>query len=208
MKRIAIVLAALLVAVSANAQIGIIGGLTSSSTKIKDAANDFTSKTISQYHIGITYKIGLGNLLAIQPSLVYNVKGAKMAELSGVGDIDYKTGFIEIPIQIQAGIGLGSLARVYGFAEPFVGYAVTNKVSTNITIAGIENARNTWDNIASKIEYGIGLGVGVELLKHLQVSARYYWNLGNVYDNFSWQSLINAPKGTCNGISVSAAVLF
>ena len=55
-----------------------------------------------------------------------------------------------------------------------------------------------------KVEYGVGLGAGVELFSHLQLSVRYFWNLGNVYD-FSWKTL---PNGKCNGITASLAFLF
>ena len=70
MKKIIIIAATLLAAWSANAQVGIIAGLTSSASDIESAAADV--KNINQYHVGLTYKLGIGNLLAIQPSLIYN----------------------------------------------------------------------------------------------------------------------------------------
>lgn len=202
MKKLIIAAAALLISVSSFAQFGVVAGLTSSSTSLKDAKAEFQSKAIAQYHVGITYKAAIGNFFAIQPSLIYNMKGAKMAELKSTNDINYKTGYIELPVQLQAGVGLGSLARIYGFAEPFLGYAVTNKVE-----GGSMTLKDKWENVSSKFEYGVGLGAGVELFSHLQVSVKYYWNLGNVYD-FSWGAVKDATKGACNGISASVAFLF
>ena len=204
MKKLIAAAAALLISVSSFAQFGIVGGLTSSATDIKSAVSDFQSKTINQYHVGITYKLALGNILAIQPSLVYNVKGAAMESVTGISDINFKTGFIELPVQIQAGIGLGSLARVYGIAEPFIGYAITNEV----TMSDIKNT--DWDNVKNRFECGIGLGAGVELFSHLQVSVRYFWNLGSVYgSDISIGSVTKTiSESKCNGISLSAAFLF
>ena len=200
MKKLIIAAAALLISVSSFAQFGVVAGLTSSSSSLKDAKTDFTSKSIAQYHVGITYKLAMGNILAIQPSLIYNVKGAKMAEVKNASDLDFKTGFIELPVQIQAGVGIGSLIRVYGIAEPFVGYAVSNEVTG-------ETLKDKWSNLASKFEYGFGLGAGAEIFKHLQVSVRYFWNLGDVYD-YSFSTITETAKGNCNGISASIAFLF
>lgn len=205
MKKLIIAVAALLISVSSFAQFGIIGGLTSSSSNIKDAWANY--KAINQYHIGVTYKLGIGNILAIQPSLVYNMKGQKIESLeSGDTNIDlqYKTGYIELPVQVQAGFGVGDLARIYAIAEPFVGYAVSNKVE------GAVNLGNTWENVKNKFEYGVGLGAGVELFKHLQVSVRYFWNLGNIYDNEVDFVVVKQTVGgsKCNGISASVAFLF
>lgn len=205
MKKLIVAAAALLISVSSFAQFGIIAGLTSSKTDFKSALADY--KNITLYHVGVTYKMSLGNLIAIQPSLIYNVKGTKVEEVivggtSPLIEGQWKTGYLELPVQVQVGFGLGSLARIYGFAEPFIGLAISNtKQYQGDTI------QKTWDNISNKFEYGVGLGLGVELFSHLQVSARYFWNLGNVYD-FSWAAMTSAPNGKCNGITASVAYIF
>jgi hypothetical protein len=164
-------------------------------------------KNISLYHVGLTYKLDLG-LLAIQPSILYNMKGSKFDMLSKETTLDnfeYKTGYLEIPVQVQAGLDLG-LARVYGFLEPFVGYAVSNSIAFSQG-----QPKQTWDNIKSKMEYGVGLGAGVELIKHVQVSVRYFWNMGLVYNgkNINIGDVASPIAGQkCNGISASVALLF
>lgn len=202
MKKLIVAAVALLVSISSFAQFGIVAGLTSSSSSVKEAYLNY--KNINQFHAGITYKLGVGNVLAIQPSLIYNMKGADFEEVVAGKSIDlqYKTGFIELPVQLQVGAGIGSLVRIYGIAEPFVGYAVSNKIE----IAG--SVSDTWDNVKSKFEYGIGLGLGVEVFRHLQVSARYFWNIGDVY-GVTLQSLQKTIAETkCNGITASVAFLF
>ena len=125
MKKAIIAIAALFIAfTSANAQFGVVAGLTSSSTNLESAIADV--KNVNMYHVGITYKIGIGNMLAVQPALIYNVKGSQVGDIAGIDDVnvDFKTGYLELPVQVQLGFGVGSLARVYGFAEPFIGYAI------------------------------------------------------------------------------------
>ena len=204
MKKAIIAIAALFVALSANAQIGVVAGLTSSSTNVEAAVADI--KNVNQYHVGITYKIGIGNMLAIQPALIYNMKGTQLGDIAGLDDVDvnYKTGYLELPVQVQLGFGIGSIARVYGFAEPFVGYAITNQVQ------GIGDTIKDWDNVKNRFEYGVGLGAGVELFRHLQVSVKYFWNLGDVYgaDITFGDVTKDIATSKCNGIAASVAILF
>lgn len=204
MKKLIVVVASLLVAVSAYAQFGVVAGVTSSKSDIKSAIADVNN--ITQYHVGVTYKMSLG-AFAIQPSILYNMKGTKMniAESSSI-ELDYKTGYIEIPVQLQLGLNLG-LARLYGFAEPFIGYAITNAA----TLSG-QDLKADWNNVKNRLEYGVGLGAGVELIKHVQVSVRYFWNLGDMY-GVELKDIIPTATATigsskASGIAASVALLF
>lgn len=208
MKKLIVIVASLLVAVSAHAQLGVVAGITSSKTDLKSAKEDV--KNISLYHVGLTYKMDLG-LLAVQPSILYNMKGSKFSAISSgttVDDFEYKTGYLEVPVQVQAGMDLG-LARVYGFVEPFVGFAVNNQVAFSQG-----EPKKVWDNVKSKMEYGVGLGAGVELIKHVQVSVKYFWNMGLVYGPGEGSDITIKGVATavgerkCNGISASVALLF
>ena len=205
MKKFIVIVASLLIAVSAHAQFGVVAGITSSSSNLKDAVADVQAQNITQYHVGLTYKLDLG-LIAIQPSIIYNMKGTKLNVANiGATELDYKTGYVEVPVQLQAGLNLG-VARIYGFAEPFVGYAITNQVNSSLA----KDPQATWNNIKSKLEYGVGLGVGVELIKHVQVSAKYFWNMGSMYgtsiDFAGVKSTIAEQKAS--GIAASVAILF
>lgn len=205
MKKFIVIVASLLIAVSAHAQFGVVAGITSSSSNLKDAVADVQAQNITQYHVGVTYKLDLG-LIAIQPSILYNMKGTKLNVANiGATELDYKTGYVEVPVQLQAGLNLG-VARIYGFAEPFVGYAITNQVNSSLA----KDPQATWNNIKSKLEYGVGLGVGVELIKHVQVSAKYFWNMGSMYgtsiDFAGVKTTIAEQKAS--GIAASVAILF
>lgn len=215
MKKIIIAIAALFVAATASAQIGISAGLTSSSTTLDGAYSDVVSGAVNQYHVGLTYKIGIGNLLAIQPSVLYNVKGSNfnVEDLTSTS-LNFKTGFVEVPVQVQLGFGLGTLARVYALAEPYVGYAITNEVTTKSAIAAAANTQQTWDNVKNRLEYGVGVGAGVELLRHLQVSVKYFWTLSDLYglqdatlDNVI-NSLSNINMKNANGVAATVTILF
>ena len=204
MKKFIVIVASLLIAVSAHAQFGVVAGITSSKSNLKEAWADV--KNITQYHVGLTYKLDLG-LLAIQPSILYNMKGTKLDVASAdvkAAELDYKTGYIEVPVQLQLGLKLG-VARIYGFAEPFIGYAITNSA----TLGGTDLKAN-WENVKNRLEYGVGLGAGVELIKHVQVSVKYFWNMGEMYGtNISFAGITQTiSEQKASGIAASVALLF
>ena len=66
MKKLIVIVASLLVAVSAHAQLGVVAGVTSSKTDL----NVENVKNATMYHVGLTYKMDLG-IIAIQPSILY-----------------------------------------------------------------------------------------------------------------------------------------
>ena len=215
MKKFILAIAALALAVSAYAQVGISAGLTSASATLEDAAKDVKGGAVNSYHVGLTYKIGIGNILAIQPAILYNVKGSNF----NIEDItsttmNFKTGFVEVPVELQLGFGIGTIARIYVLGEPYVGYAITNEVTTSSAIAAAANSQKTWDNVKNRLEYGVGIGAGVELFRHLQVSVKYFWTLSDLYglkdatlDNVM-NSLGNIQLNNANGVAATVTVLF
>ena len=60
MKKLFVVIATLLIAVSAHAQFGIVAGITSAKNNVEEATKDITN--VTQYHVGITYKIPLDQI--------------------------------------------------------------------------------------------------------------------------------------------------
>ena len=79
-KIIAILALALATATAASAQIGLIGGFTSSKTTLDVNNLQAELKNVNLYHVGLAYKVEIGNYLAIQPQIAYQVKGASLEE--------------------------------------------------------------------------------------------------------------------------------
>lgn len=208
MKKLIVIVASLLVAVSAHAQLGVMAGITSSKADLKEAYADV--KNATSYHVGVAYKMDLG-LIKIQPAIIYNVKGSKVGNIINkategavtAGDFEYKTGSIEVPVQLQAGLDLG-IIRAYGILEPFVGYQITNTTQTT----GGTKIDVKWSEVKNKLEYGVGLGAGVELIEHVQVAVRYFWNLGNA-SNANIATAYDAVRTQkASGIMASVVLLF
>ena len=217
MKKLLTVLAALVIAVSAHAQFGIIAGVTSPSQELQEAYDNYS--LIDQYHAGITVKIPLFLGFAVQPSLIYDVQGRTIEDFTSGTEVApeksfSKVGSIQLPVQVQWGLGIGGIGLVYAFAEPYVGYMVDETI---FNFDGQKLEDKDWE-FTNRLTYGAGVGVGVEVLKHIQVSARYIWNMGNLLDadgkaNINGDEMVETVKKglnekTNNGIKVSLAFLF
>lgn len=182
---------------------GLMGGFTSSATKIKDV----DSKSVSLYHIGLTAQLPVGGGFAIQPSVLYQVKGASAGDMGDLSikdagkSFETKVGYLEVPVQIQWGPDL-MFFRPYAFAEPFVGYRISS--------SNKENAKVLKDEL-KKVEYGLGLGVGIDVWK-LQLSAKYFWNFGKIYEtgDTASETIKDAVNNgnNFNGIMASVAFFF
>ena len=190
--------ASLVLAASAHAQFGFLVGLTSSSIKMSQ------DDAISLYHAGLTAQFDLPYYFSLQPALLYQVKGANVGHLDTATDEDFKvkTGFVELPLAIQWGPQLAAF-RPYVFAEPFVGYRVSSTDKGNETF-------QDWTNQAkNKFEYGFGLGAGLEIADHIQLSAQWFNNMGAMFSD-SAGSGSESLQGVKNfeGIKFSLAILF
>ena len=195
---VAAVAASMILAAGAHAQFGFLVGLTSSSVKMA------SSDAISLYHAGLTYKIDLPSGFAIQPAVLYQVKGANVGQLGTATDEDFKvkTGFVEVPLGLQWGPHLAAF-RPYVFAEPFIGYRVSS------TDRGNESFRDWASQAKNKFEYGFGLGAGLEISDHLQLSVQWFNNLGAMFSKPAESGTESLGKvKNFEGIKFSLAILF
>lgn len=194
MKKIFAVVAATLIATSAFAKIGLIGGVSFSPQNV-------SFKDLQQWHAGITWEAPLGIGFSIQPSLLYATKAGLNSDPMSVDAL--KMGYVQLPVQLLWGpdIANGNF-KPYVFAEPYVGYNLTQNGKW-VDVKNVKDAGKLFD-------WGGGLGVGVKLFKHLQVTGKYVWSFGNIinangdpnkeYEKFD----IKSP----GAIVVSAAILF
>ena len=194
-----------------SARVGLMGGFTSSSTSIKN----MDSKSVSLYHVGLTAEIPLLGGFAIQPGLLYQVKGMSADKFNSssisesLGSFETKVGYLEVPVQVQWGLDLLAF-RPYVLAEPFVGFRLGQSTKGEV-------ADKLKDNL-KKVEYGLGVGAGVDVWR-LQLSVKYFWNFGKIYDKDGnvgpiGDTVKDAVKAAVNngnnfnGVMVSAAFFF
>lgn len=210
MKRIIIIAAAMLMAVTASAKgWGVTAGMNFNSAKIKEIKMDAQAG----WNVGVTYAFDLPLGFSIQPSLVYTQKGAllerSLAEGSLIEDLttvklNQTVGSLNLPVSVQWGPDL-IVARPFIDVTPYIGYSLMNKAKGEV--AGVqteEKGKNAFD-------YGLGIGAGVNVWK-LQAIVRYNWNFGALgsFKDFTDIDLgdLNPEDQTYGGISIHLAYFF
>ena len=167
--------------VHAQFHFGIKGGVSFENFKLADARNEFTLSNSSGWHVGALFQfkvpvIGIG----LQPELLY---AAKKANVNGETNYIH---YLEVPVYVLWKFNL-VVIRPYLQAGTYFSYAIDSM------------CRLFHSNI-DEFDWGVGLGVGVELWK-LQLSGRYAWGLQNI-------SKENSLKLRNNTFNVSLAFLF
>lgn len=225
--------AALLVSATAHAQFGVVAGVTSTSTNLKEAYDDIAkTQSVTQYHAGIVYKLNLPFGIFVQPGVQYNMKGQTLNSqiLNEKVDINTKTGYLEVPVQLGLQCNLGPVAA-FAFVEPSAGFAVTTETTAKVqdatkqalfeaaaSAAGVQvnttnDDANKWDG-RERLTYGIGIGGGVLIFKHIGVSAKYVWDMGKLFNDEGQASLsAKAMSETikdqkCSGIMATVSLYF
>lgn len=218
MKKIILAAAMLLLTISLSAQkIGVLAGF--NSTQI--SYENFDASNIQSFHAGLTMSQPLALGFVIQPSLIYNVKGSinDITGLKGivgtdllgsvVSDMKTRVQYLEVPVQLQWGIDL-LLARPYLFAEPFVGYALGGDYSYTLLSNAMEGKLDM-DEMKSRLEYGFGLGAGVEVLGKIQLNLKYFWNFENPEGLSGYLDAVQnsvKDRSSFSGMALSAVLFF
>lgn len=199
MRKLVVVVMALFVTISASARFGIVAGLTSTRTDLEEAYADI--KNATQYHAGFVYNFDLPLGFSIQPGLLYNVKGASISDVQDGEKFSLyvNTGSLELPVRVGWGINL-LLVEPFVFAEPYIGYAITNEVSTGS--GSVENALK-----GDRFNYGVSLGAGVTVFDFIGLTVKYCWDMGAV-TSFNKDDFSTLNVGNSNGIMASLTIYF
>jgi hypothetical protein len=159
MRKILLILVAFMFVGSIHAQLrfGVKAGVNFSefNTKeqiLKDNGTAWQVGLVSQFKIPL---IGLG----VQPELLYSVNKGE--------DNDNSIGYFTVPINLRWQPLPIPLIKPVILVGPYFGYAINFK--------GFNNIR---DDI-NRVDWGIGLGGGVEIWK-FQIEGRYNWGLQNI----------------------------
>ncbi len=224
MKKFLTMVAVLLASATlAHAQFGVIGGINISGTKL-DTKNIWNNaKNVTLYHVGVAYQIDMAMGFSVQPSLTYEMKGANLESTTSVAgwtladlDINTKSGYLELGAALQWGPDL-IVARPFVFLQPYLGYQVVARdvsaaSALNGAVSTNQSAYEALNAAKSKLEYGFGIGAGVEFLKHLQLSVQYFKNLGNLYNDqgdlssVEWDAVKDLKS--YGGVKVSLGIFF
>lgn len=195
-KLMLVVVIAMLGVGAANAQFrfGVKAGLNLNKLHLSDAVENFNSDNGCGFTAGLMTEFQIPVIgLCFDASLMYTRMNSdfNMNTEETVGK-----NFLEIPINIK-----------YKFGLPVVGNVIAPYIFTGPSFA-IKLDKNSIDYIKSKTcQVAWNVGIGVQLVNHLQIGASYGFGINNVIDKITD---INTASIKCknNYWTITAAYLF
>lgn len=201
---VAVAIISLTSMVSANAQggfrWGVMGGANFSKFSTKSA--DYKSDLFTAFHIGpmVEYELPIFPV-AIEAGLLYSQKGASM-DIAGQEALKLKSNLIEIPVNLKGYVFSIPAARFFVIAGPSFNYAL----NTSLGDMKLDSAK---DIKANRFGVNLNAGIGVEVLRYLQLSATFNAAMVESYKfegiNQVFNDFINTKE---KGFSVTARLLF
>jgi len=179
MRKIALLIALTIFGLTqANAQnFGFKGGYNYSSFN-GDVAKDNTLKGLSGFYVGALLELPLGDVISLQPEVIYSRQGAAWEQKNILGEFkkDLKLDYLNIPV--MAKVNLGPLFLQGGVQFGFL----VGKPEVSYT-RGAQRVTEKVDKDAyASFDFGVGAGLGVNLSQHFFVEARYTHSLTNALD--------------------------
>ena len=141
MKKIALVCFLALTVFTVQAQFRIIPkvGVTASTVGRSQAYKDASkqSNTDNPFSIGFSagagFELSVGDIFSIQPEILYTQKGYKLKDQDG--SLQFKLNYVEIPVLLKFSFGEEDELRFFGYAGPYVGYALNGSYNFQIASA-------------------------------------------------------------------------
>lgn len=179
MRKIALLIALTIFGLTqANAQnFGFKGGYNYSSFN-GDVAKDNTLKGLSGFYVGALLELPLGDVISLQPEVIYSRQGAAWEQKNILGEFkkDLKLDYLNIPV--MAKVNLGPLFLQGGVQFGFL----VGKPETSSTVNGLRVTEQVEKDAYASFDFGVGAGLGVNLSQHFFVEARYTHSLTNALD--------------------------
>lgn len=164
--------------------LGLKVGGTLSSYAGKQATND---KNLVGFHGGGFANIGLTDLYAFQPEIIYSQKGAK----SSSSDLTTRLSYLDVPLAFHV-----NADGLFFEAGPQVGFLLSAQNETGNTSTDVKSLLNT-------VDFGYLFGLGYQRKSGLGIGLRYNGGFTNIE-----KAVTTGPTTVQNNIRNSAFQLY
>ncbi len=199
----AVAIVALMASVNANAQGGFRWGLMGGAnfSKFSTNAKELKSNLLTSFHIGPMVEFELPIFpVAFEAGVLYTQKGTELSWEGIQESFQLKSNMIEVPVNVKGYVFSIPAARFFVVAGPSFSYALSSNVQ-DIKFNELKDLK------AKKFGVNLNAGIGVEVLKYLQLSAMYNAAMTNGYE-LSGKSVNDFLNTKEKGFSVTARLLF
>lgn len=173
-------------------------------SKFPTTADQFKSDYYTGFHVGPTVEMKLPLRFSVDASLLFSQKnvGITSMEKTEVKDI-LKTNYFVVPVNAKFDLVSLPGADVMVIAGPQFNFMLNNNLED------LKDLNTLRETEAKKASVGVNVGLGVRVLKMLQIAALYNATLSDDYKftglNQTTKDVFNAKT---NSFVIQAAVLF
>lgn len=188
---VAVATLSLTAAQSQNVRFGAKAGVNFSSVN----GDDFDeAKGVTGFQVGAVAKIGINELLAIQPEILFSAQGYSV-DFPG-DDVSVRLGYVNLPIMADFTIAEGLSLQ----GGPQIGFNVVSGYKYD----GDDNEDFEEVEGIKTLDLGVGIGAQYILPINLFFQARYVIGLSDVYDDIEGYK----PEGKNSVLSLSVGYFF
>ncbi len=183
-------------AAQAQFRFGVKAGLNLNSLHLSNLQNNFNDDNQCGYTLGVMTEFQVPLIgLCFDLSAMYTRMGSELEGTENGESPAYNKNFLEIPLNLK-----------YKFGLPVVGSIISPYLFTGPSFA-FKLDKNSVDALKTKTcQVAWNIGVGVELIRHLQISGAYGFGINNIADH--WGIDATDVKVKNNYWTVTAAWLF
>lgn len=184
--------------------LGVKGGVNFPSGTNLFSAETYKSINLIGFHIGpiLDVRIPLGGL-GLDLALLYSMKGNITA--TGIGSDNSNQEYrhsLYIPLNVKYTFNLIKVFGLYISAGPYIDYTFGDM--SNMTIGQIGD-KIVADYKSYNFDWGVGVGGGIVLFRHLNIGVNYNFGLNDVQ---SYKDIEGIKNIKCNVLMVSASYTF
>lgn len=170
----------------------------------EDIEAGFASENLTAFQIGLVWQIPFNQSgFSTEIGALYTQKGSFFSYTDNGEDFKAfnELNYIEIPLNIRYKLSLGSGFGIYAYVGLYGSYLFEGKTIDEIT-SEVKYMAYTRD--LDKLDYGYSYGVGIELLRKLQLGAT--WSTGVKTNNIPTVEVVEDSKNKV--FSVNLVYLF
>jgi outer membrane protein W len=151
---------------------------------VGDSDPDFNTKI--NFTGGFTFRTYFNRNVAVQPELVYTMKGSKtITELDGIlSNVSFSIMYIEVPVLLRYSLSPRSSVSPVVAAGPTVAFNVDSRITYGAVNSDLEFTDR--DDSIKGVDLGFAAEIGADLqwdLRTISVGARYTYGVSNIIDN-------------------------
>ncbi len=216
LKQTSLILLLLLGAMAVHAQVAVKAGVNFSNMLFEEDENsieDLARNGAVKFTGGLSFILPLGDVVALQPELLYTQKGAESTYtiLGEEFTTDLNYNYLDIPLLLRVDIGdtHGEGLGIYVNGGAYLGYAFSGKSTAETPVGTVETDIEFDDaDDQRRIDYGFALGGGLTL-GNLFFDLRYNHGTNNLLDDDASNSNDNDFKKLQHrGLALTAGLIF